>query len=178
MDGVLAFVTLFCGNFAPRNWALCQGQILSISQNTALFALLGTTYGGNGQTTFSLPDLRGRSVVHPGQGPGLSNFDLGQVGGNETHTLIIAEMPAHFHTAQMTITPKAAGMPNSASPANAVYATGTESLYDFTPNATLHNYPGTLNMTDTGGNQPFPTIPPYLALNYLICLQGIFPSRN
>src|SRR3954468_10958305 len=116
-------ITIFGGNFAPRGWAMCNGQLLAISQNTALFSLLGTTYGGNGQTTFALPDLRGKFVIGMGQGPGLPNYVEGGEGGNQTQTLLVSQIPAHTHTAQMTITPKAGGNPNSASPANAVYAT-------------------------------------------------------
>src|SRR5438045_6226416 len=97
MDGVLAYVTLFAGNFAPRAWALCNGQILAISQNTALFSLLGTTYGGNGQTTFALPDLRGRVPLHPGQGPGLAPRSLGETAGTENVTLSTNQMPQHAH---------------------------------------------------------------------------------
>src|SRR5215212_259973 len=97
MEGTIAEIRLFAGNFAPRNWAFCAGQILPIAQNTALFSLLGTTYGGNGQTTFALPDLRGRVAVGAGQGPGLSNISLGQVAGETTHTLISQEIPAHNH---------------------------------------------------------------------------------
>src|SRR5688572_15936308 len=93
----LAQIMMFGGNFAPRGWALCNGQILSIAQNTALFSILGTTYGGNGQTTFALPDLRGRVPIHPGQGPGLSSYSLGQSAGTETVTLTINEMPTHLH---------------------------------------------------------------------------------
>ena len=178
MDGVLAYVTLFAGNFAPRNWAFCQGQLLSIAQNTALFSLLGTTYGGNGQTTFALPDLRGRMVIGVGQGPGLANYTEGQQDGEETHTLVPTEMPAHAHTVQMTITPKAAGAPNSASPANAVYATGNDALYNFSTDASLHEYPATLNTGVAGSGQPFSLRTPYLGMNHIICMQGIFPSRN
>src|SRR5690242_20983611 len=98
MEGTIAEIRMFAGNFAPRNWAFCASQILSIAQNTALFSLLGTTYGGNGQTTFALPDFRGRTPVGWGQGPGLSNYDLGQVGGTETSTLTVQTMPAHTHT--------------------------------------------------------------------------------
>src|SRR5688572_18111229 len=97
MDEFIAIIKMFGGNFAPRGWALCNGQILSIAQNTALFSLLGTTFGGNGQTTFALPDLRGRVPIHPGQGPGLSNYSLGQQAGTETVTLTINNMPAHGH---------------------------------------------------------------------------------
>src|SRR6476620_8139642 len=104
MEGYIAESRLFAGNFAPRGWAFCQGQLLSISQNTALFSILGTTYGGNGQTTFGLPDLRGRVPIHSGgsQGPGLSPYDLGEMGGTETNTLTINQMPAHNHTVQFT----------------------------------------------------------------------------
>ncbi|HMF56715.1 MAG TPA: tail fiber protein, partial [Pyrinomonadaceae bacterium] len=93
----LAEIIMFGGNFAPRGWALCNGQILAIAQNTALFSLLGTTYGGNGQTTFALPDMRSRVPIHPGQGPGLSSYSLGQVGGNESDTLLVTQMPGHVH---------------------------------------------------------------------------------
>jgi len=178
MDGTLAFITPFAGNFAPRNWALCQGQILAISQNTALFSLLGTTYGGNGQTTFALPDLRGRAVVGTGQGPGLSDYVEGEVDGITSNTLLVSDMPAHSHQIAITATPKAAGTPNSASPQNAVYATGNNSLYTFSTNVNLHSYSGTLNTQVAGGNIPFSTLHPMIALNYLICIQGIFPARN
>lgn len=178
MDGVLAFVTLFGSNFAPRGWALCNGQILAISQNTAMFSLLGTIYGGNGVTTFALPDLRGRVALGAGQGPGLSNIDPGQVGGAESHVLTVTEMPAHTHVVNLTITPKAAGAPNTASPANAVYATGTEALYNYGPADKLHNYPANLATGITGNNIPFPLFHPTLALNYIICLEGVFPARN
>jgi microcystin-dependent protein len=97
MDGTIAEIRLFAGNFAPRNWAFCNGQIMAISQNTALFSILGTTFGGNGQTTFALPDFRGRFPVGPGQGPGLTNHDLGEVSGSETVTLSTAQMPLHTH---------------------------------------------------------------------------------
>lgn len=179
MDGVIGFTTLFAGNFAPKNWALCQGQIMAISQNTALFSILGTTYGGNGQTTFALPDLRGRSVKGAGQGPGLSPYSPGQVGGSETHILNLQQMAVHNHAAQITITPKGAGAPNASSPANAVYATGNNNLYNFSTDINLHNYPGTLTTGVSGTTpQPFSSVPPYLTLNYLICLNGVFPSRN
>jgi len=178
MDGVLAYVTLFAGNFAPRAWALCNGQIMSISQNTALFSLLGTIYGGNGQTTFALPDLRGRIAVGAGQGPGLPNIDVGEVSGNDNHTLITTEMPAHTHPVTLSIKPKAAGTPNSASPANAVYATGNNALFNYSNAVSLHNYPAALTTGIAGNNQPIPLNHPRLALNYIICLEGIFPSRN
>lgn len=157
-------------NFAPRGWALCQGQILSIQQNTALFALLGTTYGGNGVNTFALPDLRGRSAVSSGQGPGLSDYSLGQNGGEESVTLQVSQMPAHNHTVQAS-----AAVGNQASPTgNAWAAQGRAPIYSATANTTMS--PGSTSLT--GGSQPHDNRSPYLTMNYVIALQGIFPSRN
>jgi microcystin-dependent protein len=178
MDGVIAFVTLFAGNFAPRNWAFCSGQILSIATNTALFSLLGTNFGGNGQTTFALPDLRGRVALGTGQGPGLSNISLGEVAGSENITLTTNQIPAHSHPLNLTIKPKAAGAPNSASPANAVYATGNDALFNYSPSVLLHNFPATVTTGNAGSGFPIPLNHPRLALNYIICLFGVFPSRN
>jgi microcystin-dependent protein len=162
----LASIVLFAGNFAPRGWAFCNGQILSIAQNTALFSLLGTTYGGNGQTTFALPDLRGRAPVSAGQGPGLSNFDLGQVGGVENVTLLTTQMPAHTHSQPATNGQQTTNRPNGAMPARGgVYANESD-------NSALHA------TSSAGGSQPHENRSPYLTLNYIIALEGIFPSRN
>lgn len=171
MEGTIGEIRLFAGNFAPRNWAFCQGQILSIAQNTALFSILGTTYGGNGQTTFALPDLRGRVPVGPGQGPGLPAVSLGEVGGEPTHTLTINESPAHTHTTQSNrATNEAAttSRPNGKVPAaGGAYADATD---------------GSALQADVigvaGGSQPHNNMQPYLGLNYIICLFGVFPSRN
>ena len=181
MEGVLAYVTLFAGNFAPKGWAFCQGQILSISQNTALFSLLGTIYGGNGQTTFALPDLRGRTVVGVGQGPGYSNYSQGQVGGGETTILQVNQMAAHTHTVNVNIAPacaSSAGTTNN--PNDAVYApdAGGNQAYSSAQNGLMKPYPAAITMGLQGSNVPFSNRNPYLALNYLICMQGIFPSRN
>jgi len=159
-------------NFAPRNWAMCNGQILSIAQNTALFSLLGTTYGGNGQTTFALPDLRGRVGIHFGQGPGLSPYALGQVGGTETTSLTINNLPAHTHPfAPPCVDDDATGgIPTGKSP-----ATSANNIYA-SPTGTATMAPGTTG--PTGGSQPFSILPPYLAVNWCIALNGIFPSRN
>jgi microcystin-dependent protein len=161
----LGELRLFPYNFAPRGWAFCQGQILAIAQNTALFSLLGTTFGGNGQTTFALPDLRGRVAVSSGQGPGLSPYDLGQSGGTESVTLTSNEMPQHAHTI---------GGTNSAStgsrPGGKVNAAG--GAYSDTSDAPMQPTGG------TGGSQPHGNVQPYLTLNYCIALEGIFPSRN
>lgn len=155
----IAQISLFGGNFAPRGWAFCDGQILSIAQNTALFSLVGTTYGGNGQTTFALPDLRGRVPMHPGQGPGLSNRDLGETGGRETVTLVLNEIPAHTH-------PIALGQ-----------GTGGVTVGHLGAN-TSGSAPGSASTGVAGGSQPHENLPPFLCLNFIIALQGVFPSRN
>jgi microcystin-dependent protein len=155
-------------NFAPRGWAFCNGQILSIAQNSALFSLLGTQYGGNGQTTFALPDLRGRVPVHQGQGPGLSPYTIGQVGGQESHVLIVSEMPPHNHLLSSTNAAATTSRPNGAVPA----AGGS---YSTTPDG------GTMNPQAVGlaGNgQPHNIMQPYLTLSWVIALEGIYPSRN
>jgi microcystin-dependent protein len=180
MDEYLSVIKLFGLNFAPRYWMFCSGQIMSIAQNTALFSLLGTTYGGNGQTTFALPDLRGRTAIGQGQTYGGSIFSLGEVSGTETVTLTSNQMPMHTHLIGATT---AAG--STAVPTNAVLAAGPKTGSG--PNATsLNTYSsGTANTTLatttaslSGGNQPFSIMQPYLALTYCICVQGIFPSRN
>jgi microcystin-dependent protein len=154
-------------NFPPKGWALCNGQFLPIAQNQALFALLGTTYGGNGQTTFQLPDLRGRTPIHMSAG-----FDLGQKAGEEAHTLTIQEMPQHVHFAQASSTAATVDTPSSStllggSAPNDLY-TGAAGLVAMIP-STLTNF---------GGSQPHPNMQPYSVLNVIIALQGIFPSQN
>jgi len=178
MEGTIAEIRLFAGNFAPRNWAFCAGQILSISQNTALFSLLGTTYGGNGQTTFALPDFRGRIAVGTGQGPGLTNISLGEVSGTETHTLLVTEMPAHNHQVAANANNANDSFPANNYPASAIIPTdGNKSVssYNSATDGTLMNN-GMIK--PAGGNQPFNLRNPYLGMNYIICLFGIFPSRN
>lgn len=180
MEGVIGYTTLFAGNFAPRGWALCQGQILAISQNTALFSILGTTYGGNGTTTFALPDLRGRAVRGAGQGPGLSPVDLGEVNGTEVTTLTSLTMAAHAHTTSVTITPAASTSASTTSPVNGVYATNSELLFNGSADSNLRPYQATLTVSPPAGasSQPFLIVNPILTLNYLICMQGVFPARN
>lgn len=180
MEGYIGSVTLFAGNFAPKNWTFCMGQLLPISQNTALFSIIGTTYGGNGTTTFGLPDLRGRAVVGAGQAPGLSYYDLGQIGGKESTTLISTNLAAHSHPVALQVAPAAAATADQESPANGVYATaGTgEPFYGPAPTAQMQAYTGTITTGPTGGTLPFSNLHPVLALNYIICLYGIFPARN
>lgn len=164
-------IRLFAGNFAPRGWAFCDGQVLSIAQNTALFSILGTTYGGNGQTTFALPDLRGRASIGPRQGPGLSSYALGEPGGQETVTLTTTQIPAHNHTLNVNN-----GVGTTTSPVNAVPAVSAsrDSEYASTANATM----ATTAIGNAGGSQPHENRQPYLAINYIIALVGLFPSRN
>ena len=185
MEADLAMIFLFASNFAPSGYALCNGQILSIAQNTALFSLIGTFYGGNGQNTFGLPDLRGRVPVHTGgnsgQGPGLSVYVLGQFGGTETVTLNQQQLPAHSHALNVNN-----GIGTTATPSSATYLSAGASTGSG-PNASqLKSYttvPNNVSLApqtvgNSGGNQPFQVLQPYLCVNYVIALQGIFPSRN
>ncbi|MCW3837666.1 phage tail protein [Sphingomonas canadensis] len=172
-------------NFCPRGWATASGQILSIASNTALFSLLGTTYGGNGQTTFALPDLRGRVPISNGQGPGLSPYSMGQAGGTENTTLNILQMPIHNHTATATTQIKVAGGVQADTPTpvrNSFAVTGTNNTY-YTGDPTVHIMDAataatTVTVNTNGGSQPFSTLQPYLTLQWCIALEGIFPSRN
>lgn len=168
-------IRMFGGNFAPRGNAFCNGQIISISQNTALFSLLGTTYGGNGQTTFALPNLQSRAPMHFGQGPGLSLRSLGEQGGVENVTLATAEMPAHTHQATAQT-----GAGTQGSPAGATWATvsvgrNPSPLYAPAPANTTMN-PAAIS--PAGSTQPHPNMPPYLVINFIIATQGVFPPRN
>ena len=189
MDPMLASIMIFAGNFAPRGWSFCDGQLLAISSNTALFSLLGTTYGGDGRTTFALPDLRGRAPIGPRHGPGLSTYALGQRGGVETVTLNLLQIPSHSHTT--TVTEGSAFLPvnttdgdaDSTSPAAGVLANTGDDLYaSGTPNG---NYPAAAPVVGTqvvvhpnGGSQWHTNIQPFLSINYIIAMQGYFPSRS
>jgi microcystin-dependent protein len=176
-DPFLAEIRIFAGNFAPTGWALCNGQILAISQNTALFALLGTTYGGDGKTTFALPNLQGRVPIHQGQGPGLSEYFLGQSSGAPSVTLIQTEMPAHSHIAQANAdasSPQAGpapgnvwgALPGRPAPPPIYVNSGPNTL--MSPNA----------LAIAGSSQPHNNMQPYLGLTFIIALQGIFPPRS
>jgi microcystin-dependent protein len=180
MEGVIGYTTLFAGNFAPKNWAFAQGQVVNIASNTALFSILGTTYGGNGTTTFGLPDLRGRAVVGTGQGPGLSQYSLGQVGGSETTTLNSMTMPVHTHMVSVVGTLASASSASSSDPTNSTW--GPDSLgnqnYSTSPNTTLKPAPATLTMAPNGSSTPFSIQSPFMALNYIICMFGVYPARN
>lgn len=164
-------IAMFGGNFAPRGWALADGQILSISSNSALFSIFGTTYGGDGRTTFALPDLRGRAPIHAGTGPGLSPRRLGSRGGSETNTLSIAQLPAHSHALNAT-TDRA----NTSNPTGTLLGnTGRDDIY-------VSAAPGTAlssaSISATGGGSSVNNMQPYQAINYIVCLVGVFPSRS
>ncbi|MCC5943029.1 MAG: phage tail protein [Balneolaceae bacterium] len=167
----LGQMMLFAGNFAPRGWALCDGQLLPISQNTALFSILGTTYGGDGMSTFALPDLRGRVPLHSGQGPGLTNRSLGQAFGSETNTITVNQMPPHSHTLRAATVPGSSNTPEGNVP-----AVNRDGILHY--GSTADTNMGSGGMTSTGGGQPMDNIQPSLAINYCIALQGVFPSRD
>jgi microcystin-dependent protein len=173
-------IHMFAGNFAPRGWALCNGQLLSISQNTALFSILGTTYGGNGVTTFALPDLRGRVPMHAGQGPGLSDRILGEASGEESNTLSLAAMPQHIH--QVNPACSAEDGDQSAAknnfPASPLSTSGGAAVNAYTASPSPNTAMGGTNSAPVGGSQPHNNLQPYLVVNFIIALQGIFPSRN
>jgi len=161
---------MFAGNFAPVGWATCDGQILPISQNTALFSLLGTTYGGNGQSTFALPNLQDSVPVHPGQGQGLSLYDLGQTGGEPFVTLLNSEMPAHTHSLMASQSDGNDTSPNAELPAGGIgvssfAAAGAVVNMDFRASA------------PTGGGLPHNNMMPYLTVTFIIAMQGVFPPR-
>jgi microcystin-dependent protein len=169
MDPYIGEIRIFAGNFAPRGWALCNGQILSIAQNTALFSLLGTTYGGNGQTTFALPDLQGRLPMHPGNGPGLTPRTLGETSGTETVTLILNQIPSHTHQPRASTEDA-----NSATPLNATWALASNPMYR--PDDGVAMAPNAL--AQAGSGQPHNNLQPYLVVNFIIALQGVYPPRS
>jgi microcystin-dependent protein len=169
-EAFLSEIRMMSFNFAPKGWALCNGQLLPINQNQALFSLLGTTYGGNGQTTFALPNLQGRTPIHMGQGTGLQSHTLGELGGEQVHTLSISEMPTHVHFAQGS-----KGNGSVAPTSNNILAASPALIYDPPANLTTLQ-PGTIS--NTGGIQVHENMQPYLTINFSIALQGIFPSRN
>jgi len=177
-DQYLAEIRIFGFNFAPKGWATCSGQIVSIAQNTALFSLLGTTYGGNGQTTFALPDLRGRAPIHWGTGVGLPTVTQGQLGGEENHLLLQTEMPTHNHTFTATTAAATRKLVNLGVFADDVDAQQVDYFATFNaPNSSYVNL-NPLSMPPAGGSQPHNNMQPYLVLNICIAMSGIYPSRN
>ena len=169
-DPFVAEIRIFPFNFAPKGWAWCDGQLLPLSQNTALFSLLGTTYGGNGKSNFALPDLQGRAPMHPGQGPGLSLHDLGETGGSETVTLLESEIPAHSHTLRADEDDSAFFSPqgNFLAGLNQMYIPAGQPNTNLAPEA----------LAPAGGDQPHNNLQPYLTFYFCIALQGVFPPRG
>lgn len=171
MDPFVAEIRIFPFNFAPKGWAFCDGQILPLSQNTALFSLLGTTYGGDGKSNFALPDMQGNAPMHPGQGPGLSLHDLGETGGSDTVSLLESEIPSHSHGFIASQADGINRLPATNLAANMIGVNG-------------YAAPGTIvNMADqaltpAGGDQPHNNMQPYLTLNFCIALQGVYPPRT
>lgn len=183
MEGTIAEIRMFAGNFAPRTWAFCQNQIISIASNTALFSLLGTVYGGNGQTTFALPDFRGRIPLGAGSGPGLTPRVIGEMGGQETNTINNGSFPPHSHSFNGSITMPATAVAGTAEePQNAYPATlANTDMYATTNNGSgMGNMTLALTATPAGQASPIPVnnIQPVMGMNYIICMQGIYPARN
>jgi microcystin-dependent protein len=177
----VAEIRIFAGNFAPKGWALCDGQLMPISQNTALFSLLGTTYGGNGTSNFALPNLQGCAPMQAGQGPGLTLRDLGETGGEQTVTLLQTEMPAHAHTAlassgSLATSPAANAWGQGAKLGGALAYNPSGTLNGNGQNANVQMSPFALSIS--GGSQPHNNMPPFLGLTFIIALQGVFPARS
>ena len=175
MDGTIAEIRMFAGNFPPSSWAFCDGSLQSIAQNTALFSLIGTTYGGDGQQTFALPDLRCRVSVAPGTGPGLPTITLGELAGQSTVTLTTASIPAHSHAVQVNNNTTGMAATAAGNFLNSKTESG-ESVAESGLSSAAILAPATIGAT--GGNQPFDNMQPYLGMNFIICLFGIYPSRN
>jgi len=171
-EPLIGEIKMFGGNFAPRGWALCDGQLLAISQNNALFSILGTTYGGDGRTTFGLPDLRGRTPIHAGNGPGLTTRRLGAKSGSETNTLLVGDLPSHSHTINAVMEDGNQSLPTGNLPA------GTKLLDTEYSDAGGNTTMNAAMVNSTGNGTAVNNMQPYLTVNYIIALVGIFPSRN
>jgi microcystin-dependent protein len=172
MEGYMASIKMFAAPFAPKYWASCQGQLLSIAQNSALFSLLGTTYGGNGQQTFGLPDFRSRIPIGTGNGAGLHNYQLGELTGWETGTLLSSNLPPHSHLVTLNCSTEKATLTSPVGNYSAV--TEENNKYSASSGATM----GSSNTGVSGNNYPFSIMPPYIGMNFVICMYGIYPSRN
>ena len=172
MDGYLAQILMFAGNFAPRNWVFCDGQLLAIAQNTALFSLLGTTYGGDGRTTFGIPEMRGRVPMHKGNGPGLTPRTLGQTGGVENVTLTVNQMPTHSHPTSVQVNNEDGEEANVSGQFISNHAGA------FNESSITGQTLGGVTAGNAGGNQSHTNVQPFKCVNFVICVSGIFPSRN
>ncbi len=169
----IAEIRIFAGNFAPRGWAFCNGQLLPVSQNTALFSLIGTTYGGDGRTTTALPNLKGRVPMHPGRGPGLTSRRLGQRGGSEMISLTEAQMPNHTHTL------RAANIPFGVQTPTTLRTLDRANLNGYQTNTSANLVPmADQSLPNTGGSQAHNNMQPFIAMNFIIALVGLYPSRS
>jgi microcystin-dependent protein len=177
MEGTIAEIRMFAGNFAPRNWNFCQGQLIPISQNQALFSIIGTTYGGDGRTTCALPDLRGRTVIGPGRGPGLPPYSQGNVGGIDVTTLNISNMPEHDHSASTTTTTITAIKGSSLAGAP-LYENTTAPTRSLNAGTGVSTSQSETTISQTGKGQPFSNMQPYLPCYYIICVDGTYPART
>jgi microcystin-dependent protein len=173
MDPYVAEIRIFAGNFAPRGWAFCNGQLLPISKNTALFSLIGTTYGGDGKTNFALPNLQGSIPIQQGQGSG-SLYYLGETGGSPIVTLTANEIPRHNHTLQADPQPGNSSQPIGSNPMALARSGATNIYYNSNPGEQMNQQA----LSNAGGSQPHNNLQPYLALNFIIALQGVYPPRN
>ncbi|MEO1263198.1 MAG: tail fiber protein [Bacteroidota bacterium] len=186
MEGFIGEIRIFAGTFAPRTWAFCEGQLIAISQNEALFSILGTIYGGDGRTTFALPDLRGRAALHKGSGPGLPTYRLGQRGGSPTNVITTSNLPTHNHTGTVkgTLAMGAGSAGTGTGAGNSLASTSTagDIFIDADPNAAvkLKGTPvePTVTLGLTGSQQAINNMQPYIPIYYIICMFGIFPSRH
>jgi microcystin-dependent protein len=176
METFMGLIAAFGFNYPPRGWMTCSGQLVSISQNSAMFALLGTMYGGDGQNTFGLPDLRGRTLVGMGNGPGLSPIQQGEMAGSQSVTILATNMPQHNHTLGAATLLVANTPADGGVPSGFLANTGSTKIYGEASNASTRAIGGTTDMA--GGNQPIGIMNPYLGINYCIAMEGIFPSRN
>lgn len=170
-ESFIGEIRYFAGNFAPRNWAFCDGQLLSIAQNQALFSIIGTIYGGDGRTTFALPDARGRAMLHAGQGPGLSLRQLGVNGGTQTNTLTVDQLPAHTHPQRAAT----AGADSATPQGTLMGGTGRDSIYS---GAAADAVMSGAAIGSTGGGRPVTNMQPFVTTNCIIALQGLYPSRQ
>lgn len=181
MEGYIGEIRLFAGNFSPRSWAYCNGGLIAISANSALFSILGTTYGGDGRTTFGLPDLIGRTAIGAGQGAGLSPYPLGARIGSNTRTLLYSNLPQHTHSATATVAaPAFSEEGNSGSPTGATLASKPNMYSNESPDTTLKSFthPGGFSTGVAGSSYPLNITQPLQGSNYIICMYGLYPSRN
>jgi microcystin-dependent protein len=179
MEGTVGEIRLFAATFAPRNWSYCDGSLIQIRSNTALFSILGTSYGGNGTVTFGLPNLKGRTVIGSGQAPGLSLYELGETVGSNSVVLTTAEMPNHTHVSSALVTiPAYSDEGNQNTPTNNLLASKASMYNSEIGDTNMKAAPFTVTLSSTGGNQPISLTQPTIGMNYIICMYGTFPSRN